>query len=209
MNRATSLPLSSILRFRLQAWKNLRALPSGNGRYLAFSSSDQGPNPGLASVITQGIKSLEATAADVQSRTRKSLDDTKKSDTTPRRLAEEHRIMEVATDCLEDICMRGGEAGLALSGQPIVILDVQVNRDVKQAKVFWTLPYVVLLDDRINQQVYQKLMMKLQNEIDNGGSGKVLSHHVRTRLSYYYPPRIKLVPATNEMVRNAMEEYLD
>jgi ribosome-binding factor A len=155
------------------------------------------------------MKSLEATAADVQHRTRRGLDDTNKSGPTPRRLAEAHRIMEVTTDCLEEICMRGEDPGLTLSGEPIVILEVQVNRDVKQAKVFWTLPYVVLLDERINQNVYQKLMMKLQDEIQNGGSGKVLSHLVRTRLSHYYPPRIKLVPATNDMVRNAMKEYLD
>ena len=175
-----------------------------------FSSSDypHEPNPGLASIISQGMKSLDETAREVQAKTRKSLGDTRKSGPTPRQLSEAHRIMEVATDCLDQICIQGGQPGLTLKGDPIVILDVQVNPDIKQAKVFWTLPYGVLLDERVNQNVYQKLIEKLREEINDGG-GKALAHQVRLKLRSYYPPKLKMVPATDAMVRSAIEEYLD
>ena len=216
MNQAVSRILSPVIRksHRFQTSNYRRTLsPSGCSRCFSVSTKDDdlGPNPGLESVISQGIKSLEETAMQIEKNTRKKLHDSKKDGPTPRQEAERHRIMEIATDCLEDICMREGAKakGLNLRGEPIVILDVEVNRDAKLAKVFWTLPYVVLLDQRVNQRLYQELVRTLDNDIVNGGGGKLLSRHVNARLRSYYPPRIKLLPATDYMVRQAIEEYLE
>ena len=176
---------------------------------------DLGPNPGLASVIAQGIKSLEDTAADVEARTRNKTIEPQSNQPTHRQLAEAQRILEVSSDCIEDLCLKyqqegGGSSrniqGLHLQGQPIVILDVQVNKDVKQAKVFWTLPYSVLLDPNVNQRIYQRLVMVLQEQLDEGGE-KILAREVSTRLRHYYPPRIKLVPATDVMIQQAISEF--
>eukprot|EP00536_Pseudo-nitzschia_multiseries_P016711 jgi/Psemu1/222339/e_gw1.1208.27.1 len=141
----------------------------------------------------------------------------------PRQLAEGQRILDVASDCLEHLATKeetqgrirpqkhgSGDAsnGLFLFGEPIVLLECEVNRNVRQAKVYWTLPYGILLDNRINQRLYQEIMVKVQRQLVDNGGAKLLAREVHTRLSYYYPPRIKLFPATDEMVQKAIEEFM-
>ena len=187
------------------------------------------PNPGLASVISQGLKTLEQTAEEIQYKTRKitlsrahkkpSFRNGGAADMDPRQLAEGQRILDVASECLEQLALqeeqsgrkqsgRGAGSGLVLFGEPIVLLECEVNRNVRQAKIYWTLPYGILLDNRINQRLYQEIMMKVQKELVENGGAKLLARNVHTRLSYYYPPRIKLFPATDEMVQTAIEEFI-
>jgi ribosome-binding factor A len=181
-------------------------------------SSAVGPNPGLASVVAQGIKALEDTAGDVEARTRHISIEPKSNQPTHRQLAEAQRILEAATDCLDDLCMKhfhqqqqqqvsNNLPGLHLQGQPIVLLDVHVNKDVKLAKVYWTLPYSVFLDPNVTQRVYQKLVEVLQEQLIQQGGAKILAREVGSKLRFYYPPRIKLVPATDEMIQQAVAEF--
>jgi ribosome-binding factor A len=181
------------------------------------------PNPGLASVITQGLGALESTAAHIESKTsRFSLDQTPSARHAPshRQLAEGHRILQVVTEVLDYLC--DGENNnnaredyeavryLMAADEPISILDVQVNRDLKQAKVFWTLPYGVLLDDRMwsgGDKTYRRLIKALEPGIETHGQ-KLLSKHVINRLRSYYPPRLRMVPATDAMVKQAVEEMM-
>jgi hypothetical protein len=189
----------------------------------------KGPNPGLASVISQGMKSLEHTAEEIQYKTRRtslsqphkkpSFKNGRADEMDPRQLAEGQRILDVATDCLEQLALQeehsgqrqrdvGNSNGLVLFGEPIVLLECEVNRNVRQAKIYYTLPYGILLDNRINQRLYQEIMVKVQNELVVNGGAKLLARNVHTRLSYYYPPRIKFFPATDEMVQSAIEEFM-
>jgi hypothetical protein len=89
------------------------------------------------------------------------------------------------------------------------LLKCEVNRNVRQAKIYWTLPYGILLDNRINQRLYQEIMVKVQKQLVENGGSKLLGRNVHTRLSYYYPPRIKLFPATDEMVQSAIEDFME
>ncbi|KAL3929871.1 MAG: hypothetical protein SGBAC_012020 [Bacillariaceae sp.] len=203
-----------------------------NTRSDSSSSFELGRNPGLESVISQGISSLEETAMDIQNKTRhsgivptKSVDGSSnsKASTSHRHLAEAQRLLDVATECLDDLCrkyedqpasaMQNALPGLQLKGQPIELLEVQVNKDGKQAKVFWTLPYSVLLDPVVNQNIYQRLIMTLQEQLvprgQQRGGAKVLSQHVGSKLRFYFPPRMKMVPATHEMVERAIREIHD
>ncbi|KAL3912010.1 MAG: hypothetical protein SGILL_007056 [Bacillariaceae sp.] len=185
-----------------------------------------GPNPGLASIIAQGSKSLEQSAADIEYKTRNiSLSQPHKKGSLragtlePRQLAEGQRILDTATDCLETIILqqaeRGGltegqRKGIVLGGEPIVLLECVVNSNVKQAKLYWTLPYGILMDERIHyqhQRLYQQLIAKVQQQLVEGGGAKLLAGCVHAKLSSYYPPRIKMLPATDEMVIKAIEEY--
>ena len=141
-----------------------------------------GPNPGLASVISQGIKTLEQTAEEIQYKTRKitlsrphkkaTFRNGRASEMDPRQLAEGQRILDVASECLEQLAFQDQQSGqtqsgrisgngLVLFGEPIVLLECEVNRNVRQAKIYWTLPYGILLDNRINQRLYQEIMMKV------------------------------------------------
>jgi len=188
----------------------------------------KGPNPGLASVISQGIKSLEQTAEEIQYKTRKaslsrphkkpSFRNGLQAEMDPRQLAEGQRILDVASDCLEQLALqegeggqqsgRGGSNGLVLFGEPIILLECEVNRNARQAKIYWTLPYGLLLDNRINQRLYQDIVTKVQKNLVENGGAKMLSRNVHTRLSHYYPPRIKLFPATDAMVQSAIEDFM-
>ena len=191
-------------------------------------------NPGLASVISQGIKSLDQTAEDTRFKTRNdtlarahkkpSFRNGRAAEMDPRQLAEGQRILDVASECLERLAAREEQQqqhvqqqrrgqqqhgnGLFLFGEPIVLLECEVNRNVRQAKVYWTLPYGLLLDNRINQGLYQEIMVRVQGQLVSNGGAKLLAREVHTRLSYYYPPRIKLFPATDEMVQKAIEEFM-
>ena len=188
----------------------------------------RGPNPGLESVISQGIKSLEHTAEEIQYKTRKitlsqphkrpSFRNGRAAELDPRQLAEGQRILDVASDCLEQLTLQNEKNslqqssdsnGLVLFGEPIVLLDCEVNRNVRQARIYWTLPYGILLDNRINQRLYQEIMAKVQKQLVENGGAKLLARDVHTRLSYYYPPRIKLFPATDEMVQKAIHEFME
>lgn len=175
----------------------------------SYHSSDDealGPNPGLESVIGQGRSSLDRTASDVQAKTKKvsSLAMDKEKSKTPRQLAESQRILEVATECIEAICDRDPRSPLAIGGEPLTLLEVQVNSNAKLAKVYWTLPYSVLLDPRLTPTTYRQLMAHVEAQFD----GSLLQKQVHTRLSFYYPPRLKFHPATPQMLTRVMQELL-
>lgn len=183
-----------------------------------------GPNPGLASIISQGMSALERSAADIEYRTKNSSSlkrphkkgSYRAGTLEPRQLAEGQRLLDVATDCLEELVVqaeRGGltvgqQKGLMLSGEPIVLLECVVNRTIKQAKLYWTLPYGLLLDERMHAKLYHQLTAKVQEQLMEGGGVKLLSRQVHNRLSSYYPPRIKMLPATDEMVAKALRESM-
>lgn len=174
-----------------------------------------GRNPGLESVISQGIQALERTAADIQQKTKKmslAVDATGENAAinqgpNPRQLAEGQRIMDVAQDCLEDLCERR-VGSMYLGGEPIIVVDVQVNSTAKLAKVYWTLPYSVLTDPRMTKNIYDKLVQKVRENVEDSGGSKLLSRQVHTRLRSYYPPRVKLVPATNQMIEQVLMEIM-
>jgi hypothetical protein len=180
-----------------------------------------GPNPGLASIISQGTKSLKKSAADIEFRTRNSsLSKPHKKGSfragtlEPRQIAEGQRILDVASECLEQLAMqaeRGAMSleqrkGLFLSAEPIVLLECVVNRNIKQAKLYWTLPYGILLDGRLHARLYHQITAKVQEQLMMGGGATLLARKVHSKLSSYYPPRIKMLPATDEMVAQALKE---
>eukprot|EP00934_Nitzschia_sp_Nitz4_P000330 Nitzschia sp. Nitz4//scaffold28_size193895//49523//50155//NITZ4_001639-RA/size193895-processed-gene-0.54-mRNA-1//-1//CDS//3329545904//330//frame0 len=173
-------------------------------------TSSLGPNPGLESVISQGQAALEQSAMYVQNQTRhaslsKPSKSAKKQTQTPRQLAEAQRILDAATEALDDLAAneQNIRSPWTIAGEPIVLLHVQVNANAKQAKVYWTLPYTYLMDPRMTMEKYQKMVKILQPQLNPGD----LARRVYHRLRNYYAPRIHLVPATQEMVSQAMTDY--
>ena len=144
-------------------------------------------------------------------------------DDNHRQLAEGHRLMTIITEVLEELCdiesVSGGRrnnnhqntGSLVYRDEPISILHVEVNIDLKHAKVFWTLPYSVLLDPRVysNRDTYEEIMKTF--EIDRGVATqgqKLLQKYVHSRLRFYYPPKLHLKPATENMVQQAIKELV-
>jgi len=216
MIRLPKRSLASHLKTKLVYWKGQR---TNHLHFLGSRpsfSTDLGPNPGLASVISQGIRSLEESAADIATKTRnQSLDLVQQEQANqhnrPRQLAEGQRILEIATECLEDALLSNNHQAIrslvSLSGEPIVLLDAEVSKDLKQAKVFWALPYSVLLDEEVTPRIYHHLRLRMNENLVERGGANWLSGQVHSRLSSYYPPRLKLVPASDEMVQLALREY--
>jgi ribosome-binding factor A len=206
----SSLSMSGYLEYANKSPLKSLSGATGSTRFFTVSSEDLGPNPGLASVISQGASSLENTASEVEAKTKKALGDNKGDDPLqPRQLMEAQRILDVTTECLEEMT-NGGTAGLlSVLEEPITIMEVQVNRDLKQAKVYWALPFSILLDDRIDGKVYRQLVTKMEKNILEKGGGKMLQRQVHGRLSFYYPPRMKFFPASNSMIHQAISEFLD
>ena len=176
-------------------------------RYFSASSAGTQRNPGLSSVISQGKDSLEKTASDVQARTRKPRQ-SKSDGPGPRQIMEAQRIMDTATECLEDMSARGF-GSLCIHGEPIMLVEVQVNTNLRLAKVYWTLPYGLLLDESMSKEAYRIMVLKMKENIESGGGAKLLQLQVHTRLRSYYPPRLRLLPATDEMIHRTLEELLD
>ena len=211
-------------------------------------------NPGLQSVISQGISTLERVAADVEHKTRQSIEEfndkiDKGVNPNPKQLMESQRIMDVTTRCIEEIVRKQQQYHatsssmsqsfdnynthptsqssspqsssntniptnvgklICILGDPIVILHVEVNSNLKLAKVYWSLPYSILMDDRrIDQQLYEVLVKKMQSNLTDRGCGKYIQKHVHTILRNYYPPKLLFVPATNEMIQEVISELID
>ena len=193
-----------------------------------FSSKDSfsgsNGNPGLESVIGQGLASLTQTAKDVQSKTKKvkSIESPSAAATTGtsttttlgqklashKQLAESQRLLDVATECLDALCDKHpNHPLLTIGGEPIAILDVQVNTNAKQAKVYWSLPYGILMDDRLTRSTYQKLVTRMETNLLQGGGASLLQKMVHTRLRFYYPPKLKLIAAPPQMVAEAVGDF--
>jgi len=233
-----SIKISPYVSFFPRGAPYCTTIPTRQYRSSEKDESSLGPNPGLQSVISQGLPSLERIATEVHAKTKKqkgsvatatsrnqypSYANNSTPDTTttmmattmpyqkaqtPRQLAEGQRILEVATECIEALCRRSESSNqrntLAIGGEPLTLLHVQVNSNARQAKVYWTLPYRILLDERLTPTAYQRLMNQVEAQLD----GSALQREVHIKLSFYFPPRLKFYPATSEMVAQAMEELL-
>ena len=115
---------------------------------------------------------------------------------------EAQRVLDTATECLDSLVERG-VSNLHVRGEPILLLEVQVNADLKLAKLYWTLPYSILLHDEITNAMFRTLMKKMHDRVEHGGA-KLLQRQVHSQLRSYYPPRIRMIPATNEMLQKAI-----
>lgn len=98
------------------------------------------------------------------------------------------------------------ESANLVGGEPIAILDVQVNTNAKQAKVYWSLPYGILMDDRLNRTTYQTLLTRMETKLQEGGAS-LIQKMVHTRLRFYYPPKLKFIPAPPKMVVEAVGDF--
>jgi len=118
-------------------------------------------NPVLAEAIREGLGSLHQTAAFIQQskHTNRSIFGSsgeektgggggqRRSDSHRARLESEgHRLRTVIDDCLDEMCRTADSSLLAVGGEPIAVVRVDVRPSMQHAKVYWTLPPGVILD---------------------------------------------------------------
>ncbi len=163
----------------------------------------------LSSIIRDGVTLLNQSAATIQSntQTKKSLftSPEEKLEAHPKLLAEEHRIFEMAKDCLEDLCMKDSSFPLMAGDEPILLLGVRVNGSFTHADLYWSLPYAVLSTKELNDNQREFLKKKMSERMD-GEAGRTLLHRINSALSNYYPPKIRFKEAPPILVYQVLHD---
>jgi len=181
-------------------------------------------NLALQSIKEQGLKILKSTTIQIQSKTqRRLLLSQEDSGPTPDQLREAHRLKLLVEDAIEEYTSRKGDLFCSgPGGEPIAIIDVEVTQDLRQARVFWSLPFSLLLIDvdrissgsgggrgmhRDGQEMRMQAAKRMQMILEEKGG--VLQGLVHRKLRRYFrPPKIRFVMAEGEMLRAVLKEIL-
>ena len=99
-------------------------------------------------------------------------------------------------------------ASLRIQGQSIVIIDVEVSRDLKQARIYWSLPYSILLRKDIPDSTLTQMQGRMQQLLQLPKYGGRIQTLVHTKLRFYYPPKFTFVPAEQDLIRQDLLESL-
>lgn len=131
---------------------------------------------------------LEATTNDVIAKTRAPLfRPAHEMGPSPAQLAEANRIYQVLSQVLETFSTR--DTTFSIKGEPIIVMEVEVSKDLKQARVYWTMPFSVLsYPADVVEQVKQRMQLLLEKR------GGKLQRLVHAQLRSYYPPKLRWIP---------------
>jgi ribosome-binding factor A len=207
MSRVSQPPCSLVAEFSLDSFRGPLATPrKEQRRLLSTGEKTERPvpihNEALAQIKALGMPHLEATTEEVATKAREPLFlQEHEMGPTPQQLNEANRIYSVVTDALDNFSRR--DSTFSIRGEPIVIMEVEVSRDLKQARVYWTLPFSVMeLPDKILDEVTRRMQDILEKE---GGKLRRLVH---ARLSSYYPPKLRFFPSQDVVFRLAMKDMI-
>lgn len=157
-------------------------------------------NEALKQIKALGMTHLESTTDEVAAKTRDPLFTPENEiGPSPDQLAEANRVYSVITDVLENLS--GRDSTFSIRGEPIVIMEVEVSKDLKQARIYWSLPFSVhKFPDNILDEVTRRMQEILQT---HGGKIQRLVH---ARLCAYYPPKLRFVPSEDNIFRRQMQD---
>jgi len=156
----------------------------------------------LESVKAVGISHLEQTAKDASVKASKPLFVSEEDEgPTAKQIKEANRIHKVLEEAIDSYSKR--EATFSIRGDPIMILDVEVSKDLRHARCYWTLPFTMLeLPDNVRVEVKKRMQTILEKR---GGRLQALVH---SELRFYYPPRLRFVPAEDDVLSMAMKDLI-
>ena len=165
-------------------------------------------NKGLESIKEQGKDILDATLSDIISKTkRRLLIEDEDTGPTIYQLKESMKVKRLMEDAIETYTTTNSSL-FCIMNDPISIIDVEITEDLRQARVFWSLPYsIMVLDDSVvNRDTREKIVVKMQSILDERGG--VLQGMVHTKMrNYFRAPKIRFVPAEGEMLRKSLQEF--
>ena len=156
-------------------------------------------NAALQQVKAFGLSTLEATTREVAEKTRRSLFEGKKDrGPDPNQIREGEMILEMVCNALEEM-LRKGDSTFCIRGEPVNFFDCEVNSNMRQAKIFWSLPHsLIKLPQELKHQVEEKMQYILEQR------GSKLQYMVHTKLRHYYPPRLRFVAKRDVEMENLL-----
>jgi hypothetical protein len=164
-------------------------------------------NKVLADIIRNNYQSLNQTALEIQStpQTGKSLFRRDERGPSPRQRSEEHLLLTTATTFLDSL---DPDHILCVRGEPIVILKVEW-KDSKLAICYWSLPFSILTDDTLSARDKQILEFRMHKVLTEQGGVQALQRGVHGALRHYYPPRLRLDPAPDDILLSELQYVMD
>jgi len=120
---------------------------------------------------------------------------------TARQIKEASRIHQVLDEAIEQYSKK--DATFTIRGDPIMILDVEVSQDLRHARAYWTLPFTLIdLPGGMRTEMKRRMQTILEKR------GGALQAMVHSKLRFYYPPRVRFVPAEDDVLAMAMKDLL-
>jgi len=161
-------------------------------------------NLGLAAVKEQGLPILESITSDVQFKAkRRLLVDDEDSGPSVAQLREANRVKIIVED---SILQHKGQI-FCVGGEPIAVIDAEISPDLKQARIFWSLPFGFLLMDKLPRAVLEKATKDMQRILEKRGG--ILQSIVHTQMKRYNrPPMIRFVPVESEVLRKMLQDAM-
>ena len=156
-------------------------------------------NEALEAVKHAGVAHLDQTAKDVSEKTRRPLliSEEEKSPAV-RQLREARRIQLILEESLDVFSRK--DSTFSIRGETIVVIEVEVSPDMRYARVYWSLPFsMVVLPEGVRKEVKKIMQNRLE---ERGGQLQALVHG---RLRFYYPPKLRFVPADDDVSTHALK----
>jgi ribosome-binding factor A len=154
-------------------------------------------NARLDAIKAAGLAQLHNQTQDLISRTREPLfDDNNTNDPhghgnqSVAQIQEATRLELAITEALAYYSSR--QDTFSIRGECIDVLGVEVSADLKQARVYWCLPYSIDIRELPSAKL-ELVVRKMQQRLDEQGSK--IQGLVHTRLRAYYPPKLQFVAA--------------
>ena len=158
-------------------------------------------NEGLEQVKRVGWAQLEATARQIAAKTKEPLFTPEHlNGPSPDQIRESYQILDEATRALDQLVSKG-DPTFTIRGDPIMFLDCEVNANMTQAKIYWSLPLsLVDLPETVAEEVRKRMQAILQQR------GHKIQSIVFSRLRFYYPPKLRFAPSKENALEHAMKE---
>lgn len=166
-------------------------------------------NEELEAIKWEGMEALENSTKDMirkvgnQRLLNKDEDDEGPS---VRQLREAERLFRLCQQAIDEDST--SSASLRIQGQSIVIIDVEVSRDLRQARVYWSLPYSILLRKDIPNSTLTQIQGQMQQLLQQPKYGGRIQTLVHNKLRFYYPPKLTFVPAEQDLLRQDLLQSL-
>lgn len=178
-----------------------------NTRHEPFSTTNKTQQPRrnerLEEVKDHGLSVLESITKDLKMKTRQHLffhED--EMGPTVTQVQEANRLRDLMEEVVQQYVSKRDNL-FCVGGDPIVIVDVEVTEDVRQARVYWSLPFRVLTMKRLNREKRDLIANRMQEILDKRGG--VLQGMLHAHLRFYRrPPSIRFVQAESEILRKVI-----